>query len=333
MSPKHTCVICGKICRTPSELQIHCLRKHSHCQICDLVFENKEICQDHMDSKHPEKAHLNLRKFFCIKCDSNFETESAFGTHRRLSMNLDTLFDCACCDKKFCTWQALKIHLKSGIHAKPGQKLTKIKNEKANDKNSKKKCRFCKKAFNKSLKLRNHYVKNHNFCKPCKLQLGSRKEMNLHIKEKHPESVIEFDCKFCEQKFDSKTNLTIHEKNRKSDVLFNCNICPYSNCLERGFFQHLKTKHHFCTSCKQAFETENLKNEHLCNRYYSCQFCDSRFSRKEQATAHMKRFKNEIKQCKFCPAKFCQNLGLFNHVTREHSEKVQKGHEMIPKID
>ena len=60
-SIKHTCKVCDKVCRTPSELKVH-IRVHSGerpymCKICDKLFSQKSGVALHMHIHTGDKPY------------------------------------------------------------------------------------------------------------------------------------------------------------------------------------------------------------------------------------------------------------------------------------
>ena len=123
--PQCVCDVCGKMCRTSSQLKLH---KMTHepdtnkthpcrCEICGSFFKTKSTLSVHRKSVH-DKEHLKLETLTCELCNKQYHGEKQLRTHMRTTHRTPHPNRCTVCNIIFPSAGLLTEHKKI-YHAVP----------------------------------------------------------------------------------------------------------------------------------------------------------------------------------------------------------------------
>ena len=224
--------------------------------------------------------------------------------------NLDGLFECSQCDKKYQNWTSVARHQR--IVHEPGKFP----------------CKRCGKTFEEENNLRSH--------------LEGTKHGSKH---KHTRK---YYCDHCERSFSSKQYAKIHMKNvhegRKSQATCNvlnktrftnnleCDTCKKSfnrkDALKRHFeMVHLKIKNFLCNECGKSYSEKAKLLAHTLSAHqkvrFDCTKCEKSYSSKIHLRTHFKVMHEEgvdanLKKCSKCPYSSVRKSNLKRHLSDVH---------------
>lgn len=214
------------------------------CDLCECVFERKELLDDHSRQKHEGKHFEGKQRMTC--CDRNKTKEMAshlyacyycecmFPMKDGLKSHTNVVHHCKKCDQVILTKESRSQHVIK--HQKEKQQETKPKlpcceiNQLFGDSNKNLECDHCKCAFEKQELLDVHNREIHGFT-------GKRK------------------MKCCERNV--KKTKTSHEWSWSWS-------CPYCDCVFRVLREkkdHI-LKVHKCKICKQVTLSDDIRAQH-----------------------------------------------------------------------
>lgn len=208
----YTCTVCCRDFTHRSNVRYHasCAGGPAGsypCELCNKLFKSSSHLTYHMRSVHTKE-----RPFRCSRCDKSFHQSVKLKRHM-LQHTGERPFECDICKKSFKTNYHLKEH--RNIHT------TELHHP----------CSTCDKRFADKNNLRRHQKIYHSPNKftcelsTCKMELVSKHEYELHIKDHRSELVYSFICKFCEKGFKNKTDLERHERTHQVRRQFICDLC------------------------------------------------------------------------------------------------------------
>lgn len=134
------------------------------------------------------------------------------------------------------------------------------------------KCQFCDREYNSQSQrsAHEHFHRNEeHLCAVCGKSFRVRKKLHQHVREKHGDPNIRYQCPLCPLEFTKKHNLKRHSKTHTATRSFKCNQCP-----------------------KKFFSAKTLKQHvilHSGMKRFPCKFCGVRFSQSAGRRGHEKR--------------------------------------------
>ncbi|XP_067002729.2 zinc finger protein 85 [Anabrus simplex] len=253
------------------------------CSACKFLCESEGDFFDHL------KSH-GISPLSCLACHVKFSNNYLFDYHKSSNMCRVPV------SSEVKRLEACTECLKS-----PDKCLQCNKNKKLEQ------CAQCGKTF----RIHRQYVKHmeshkRNNCSYCNAPLTSRKELALHMAEKH---LVKFreavhQCKFCNKCFVKRVTLYSH---------YNQHANGQFVCLSCGMF--LKTEEEY-TSHKEKHDRE---------KRWRCELCKEHFSRRQQYLIHMKG--HEKYQCTICGENFAVKIKLMEHEREVHLlRRIEKRH-------
>ncbi|XP_055793271.1 gastrula zinc finger protein XlCGF57.1-like isoform X2 [Salvelinus fontinalis] len=217
-------------------------------------------------------------------------------------------------------------------------------------------CRFCRKRYNSTCKLKAHVRLCHSgkpyTCPVCsktfKLKGYLSKHMRIHTGEKqfkcgdcgksfihkwnlrsHPLTHTEekpFSCDDC-GKIYQKGNLRNHKLTHTGEKSFSCDDCGKSfyqkGNLRNHKLTHTGEKPFSCDACGKSFSQKGSLKKHTLThtgeKPFSCGDCGKKFNRKDRLTIHMVTHTGEKPfSCDACGKSFTQKSNLLTHVKNIH---------------
>ena len=117
--PQCVCDVCGKICRTNSQLKQHKMShepqrdtKKTHpcrCEICGSLFKNKRTLRVHRRNVH-DKEHLKLETLTCELCNKQYHGERQMRSHMKTTHRTPHPNRCTVCNFIFPKASLLTEH-------------------------------------------------------------------------------------------------------------------------------------------------------------------------------------------------------------------------------
>lgn len=191
---------------------------------CTKTYTRHFSLQGHLRQKHADK-YGNKKPFMCEECGKTFVHKSALNLHMYSHNDKEKPFPCEQCQKRFTSKSALNQHMLRHTGEKNFM------------------CPYCGlQKYNKTdLKLHiNYHTKERQW--PCKYPgctyVGNRSSaIGRHVRGVH-EQIKNYQCKFCDRKFNKKETMKHHEMTHTGEKPHVCDICGWR------FIQAIALKKH-----------------------------------------------------------------------------------------
>ena len=206
------CMICAKLCKTPSCIQRHTLshtkEKKYECNICKRSFGMKHVLHRHLNTHMDFKTKQEYNTFLCTLCGDNFPSKGRVDYHYNKMHSNVVQNVCDQCGKSFMTKGNLKHHIKQHT-AKKISKTNKI----TRNNDGQFCCRECPKVFKSKRSVEEHdqivHKKKRMFiCELCQKTFTRYNSLKQH-KKIHMQT-SEYICSNCGKQFNEKRNLQNH---------------------------------------------------------------------------------------------------------------------------
>jgi len=290
------------------------LSKPYVCQICNKEFARMRSVKLHMIE------HSSVNCFDCPDCEGQFDSVSAFRSHRVLHRNA---IQCVHCSKYFSrtyiTQHMLQEHSGQTCEERPYV------------------CCDCGISYTQKYFLTRHIraraCVNNAMCSVCGKMMPNQRSLKLHMKCHNSEK--RFKCPMCEKAFKYAESIPghvriVHKKMRP----FLCHTCGkrFTASVSLKYHQRVHTgiyppRSFACTICEWKFEKKHKLEYHMKihggerERRFSCAECGKSFTFSSTLAAHVKSHSNERTfLCVICNARFKGNEGLQRHMKIHSAE-------------
>ena len=315
---QYQCIVCRETFGTVNSLLSHEVANAGKgifpCSFthCDRVFHNQKDCQEH-------KKHHGV--FKCPLCDNTFAQRNDLLRHERAQHQRGIVLPCIFCRSIFSNQddyeEHQKIHgasCKMKLHCQKckmtfNRRIDLLRHEK--DYHHKKilyECQTCGEKFVTHRSLASHANKwNHQGYKGQPLPFSKTTQENAqqqrHNKESTatnegktytPYGISQYQCKTCDEAFDTLSSLEWHESIYIGKSPFPCSL----------------------SKCKKVFHTQSDLQEHQQSHKPKCRFCGEVFSHRSSLTRHEKKAHPGEKAyaCDVCGESFIRHFELTKHM-------------------
>lgn len=198
-----------------------------NCKQCPKKFLQISVLQNHVATRH---------RYSCTDCHLGFATTMQLSAHTFSHSNSEALRPHACtyCDRKFCSEDVLKTHLKF-VHNIFGD-TTFLGTQQ---------CTTCNKTFTSKNGLSRH-IKLHNGhyhpCEQCGSKFSMLSALHVHIKTVHG-GERSFQCNKCPKVYKRNSHLLKHKESEHLKLKFYCKMCDKTISGRWNFNAHVKKFH------------------------------------------------------------------------------------------
>ena len=279
------CALCNFKNRKKNLILRHMIVHFKNMQVCTICDKGVGNVGRHLESRHSVKP---VKEFECDICFKKMRNLGNMSKHKRSH----ELVYCDQCEFVCEGREKLSRHIQKK-HQAPVI------------------CPICDKALGSSDYLKTHLALHGNesfSCDQCGNNYKSLKMLKIHIYSSHNDK--EYQCEFCQKKFQSNSIYNRHMKTR-----------------------HQKVKNHHCPTCDYKATTKSYLTAHMRvheSPRYSCSHCGKTF---RQATALRSHVMTHTGQrpygCDQCSFRCIQPGDLRKHFLNQHGKVIEKpGHYM-----
>ncbi|GAB0099038.1 hypothetical protein DMENIID0001_148580 [Sergentomyia squamirostris] len=275
---RFSCEVCSKVMGTKEQLDFHTqahtdprsgkVRTAFHCDLCPMVFLEEIFLRNHKEKKHQLSMDMSIVKedeldelWICDVCDKKFDTEDLYRQH--LTVHEENQDSCLICTRKWRSYGEMMNHMK--YHRK------KINTNVAFH------CSICNKSFKTREDLDIHYSQHtvdRKACEQCHKIFINKYHLDFHMdREHHPwkfanaeknpqRNYAKFVCILCKQVKDDGQMLLSHAAYHG---IFSCSICGVCGELlddKDGLFEHFIETHRMRP--KEADQYLNYRTSQSC---------------------------------------------------------------------
>jgi hypothetical protein len=311
---------------------IKCVQKFL-CNYCDVILESKGKKRQH-EQKHCDEMYGQL----CDLCGEKFKHQGTLDQHvKSRHMQLEKIYKCPQCTKRFAFRTKLTFHLKS-VHTTCRAFL----------------CEDCGSDFKNPASLRHHRIRKHqsvNNKKECHIchKLVPVYSMSKHM---HTHKAYTIECPHCDKMFKNTSTLKQHIRIHEDQRQYKCDMCGVGFNRRDGLRLHLKVhektdsrglKECSCQVCGEKFPNHSMlvihrNRTHKDGRNYTCHICNRSMISTRSLEWHLSHIHNErmpgiVKDdssvdaetkrvsCYHCDKTFKTEMILRTHVKNTHVQK------------
>lgn len=232
LEKRFQCIIsaCGRTFRNTAAFQRHAMqhnqKSESFCSMCDMVFGDNEVLQEHLLSPEHANKYMKVqekynrtepRNYRCKVCHSWFGLFATFVKHMETESHQ---YQCQHCGLLFVQPGPRRNHIQS-IHP-----------ELANV------CEICGSKMQNSQALWSH-LSSHSIvheCQKCHRRFLQREQLMAHMEVHAPPTPCPWEG--CNRKLATKVGLYNHLRMHRGDTDYKCSVCS------RGFFKKKSLESH-----------------------------------------------------------------------------------------
>ena len=286
----HYCEDCKQEFSTHKAKRSHnmeCIQKLM-CKYCEAVLESKGKKRQH-EQKHCDELYGQL----CDLCGEKFKHIGTLDQHvKSRHMQLEKIFKCPQCSKKFAFRTKLTFHIKT-VHTTSRAYL----------------CEDCGSDFKNPASLRHHRIRKHQpsnnkkECPECQKMIPVY-SMSKHM---HTHKAYSIHCPHCDKMFKNSSTLKQHLRIHEDQRQYKCDECGVGFNRRDGLRLHLKVH--------QKSDSRGLKE-------CSCQICGEKFPNHSTLVIHRNRTHKDGRNytCHICNRSMISVRSLEWHLANIHNE-------------
>ena len=293
-----SCDLCGKFLKSQNLLDSHVKMVHlkpkvtqkKMCPKCGVDFGVKYFYK-HFRSVHSEQILM------CEQCDFQCNNREALKDHQ-LRKHAPKVLACGQCEAVFSNYRSRKSHIRDVHSAKQYY------------------CEYCDHSTVVKASLDMHVKSRHtttaNFvCSFCPFETTDSNEIGTHREKEHPmdekmkkatrvrtkRKIINYDCKVCGYKLNSKASRLCHMKSKHGNNIFPCGQCEYKSTTKVGLTKHMERIHlrlkfpcehcSFEASSKAVLRRHEIFLHQDLVKIYTCDKCNYRARNKQLLQKHI----------------------------------------------
>ncbi|KAG7202771.1 hypothetical protein KM043_009939 [Ampulex compressa] len=272
------------------------------CHVCNATFTFEERLKFHM------QFHKGAKVLYCEICKITFGKELKLFYHYKRYHCKDTAVSCLQCGKLFENQEMLRTHICVDGKTRPHV------------------CEVCSKGFSDGYTLKRHIVthlpEKPYKCTQCSKSFTQKSRLNKHIVGHGiiiENSQIVWKCVQCGEVFNSCDIADNHYKIHEDKITL---------------IEELSvSKVYHCEFCNSYFtDVDNLKNhrnQHIVEKPYSCNTCNTCFKSYAEAVLHWKEHPRMFKVlvvflCELCNKDMKELALLYKHKQKRHQYTARK---------
>ena len=235
---------------------------YMNCPQCGQEFEEKEIMQRHIDSKHSD-----TKSYHCDKCPSSFGIKSSLLSHIRNMHGVQVASKCEVCDKEYSSPFRLKIHIRNQHEATKSFV-----------------CQDCGKSFKVRHNMEEHRLLIHSTPEerekvkiPCEYPDCDYKAMTKTFMKRHVDrmhlKIRRHQCPHCAKPFEAKYSMDQHINGTHLGLKpLKCDTCDFCTAYTKVLSEHKKTAHgtqrYECPYCNHVAKFRGNLRKHMNNVHH-----------------------------------------------------------------
>ncbi|XP_032872110.1 zinc finger protein 271-like, partial [Amblyraja radiata] len=336
---RYECDVCGKACRSPSELEAH-RRVHTgerpfDCSDCGKSFTTANVLETH------RRLHTGEKPYGCSTCGKNFALLSRLRQHRQLHTG-EKPHVCPTCGKSFARVSALWVHQRVHSSERPftcsdcgkGFKSSRELKVHRHVHTSERPytCSDCGKGFTQYSGLQNHQ-RTHTGERPytcAQCGKGFPTSTRLLIHQRSHAGERPYTSAQCGKGFTRSSNLLVHQRTHTSERPYTCAQCGKGFTQSSNLLEHQRThtgkRPYTCAQCGKGFTNsgslQRHKRTHTGERPYTCAQCGKGFTNSGALLVHQRTHTGERPYtCAQCGKGFTQYGSLQRHQLTHTGER------------
>ncbi|KAK7065362.1 hypothetical protein SK128_016657, partial [Halocaridina rubra] len=363
-TPHWRCRLCGEIFTSQNDFENHKRTKHFESTRVKKkkTVDIDDITNSNLDASKCPINMFPLKKVPCNICGLVFDNKDALKehhsvTHERYGVVLEGDGQGGILDQRIkLPEEEIKQVLLPKVKPEPEAVATDIDEDKEIHA-----CNICQEEFSSHLELIQHGCSAHENnpsitggnklvmieCKICQRRLHGANALRLHMSRTHKEHIVKrarkHECKMCLLEAQTKTKLMKHMKEKHDIDLMptaDCHICGKTvnaKYLERHIaIVHEKARNYPCNFCSMKFPSREYVKSHIyfehANTKWKCEQCQLEFAKYHQLRLHrLNVHSNEVHACTVCGKGYRRKGDLSVHFKRCHDVREPHVCHLCPK--